>query len=199
MYRSRTIQIDNVRYEKKYSDIRPDIIIESQGKELLVEIKVTHGIDYVKWQKIKRLNISCIEIDVKKLVELLFNNNDYFLTNDDFKIELTKGITNKYWIYNAKRERINYELKNSYAKKIKIQKLKSNSWEFDDFDYVDNCPINKRKWNGGWKKGKSYAKVRKDCEKCIYFLGDDLINVFCVGHLGLENGNKLKGIINKLT
>lgn len=198
IYHSRTIKIDNVRYEKKYSDIRPDIIIESQGRELLVEIKVTHGIDYDKYQKIKRLNISCFEIDVKNLVNWLFDKNDYFLKDEIFKNELLSGIEQKYWIYNTKKDRINYILKRNYSKKFKIQELDSKSWEFSSFSYINNCPIGIRKWKSGYKEGKSYAKVKDDCKKCMYFLDNDLLNVYCVGHLGIEKGNKLRKIIREI-
>lgn len=31
---------------------------------------------------------------------------------------------------------------------------------------VDNCPLNKRVWKSGSKKGQSYACVFDDCYKC---------------------------------
>lgn len=55
---------DSVVVEKKVDDIIPDLILYSNGFPLLVEIKVTHGIDEIKLEKIEQINIPLIEISI---------------------------------------------------------------------------------------------------------------------------------------
>ena len=59
----REINIDRVELEKRYNDIIPDIVIFAGGRQFFVEIFVTHCIDDVKLEKLKKANISTIEID----------------------------------------------------------------------------------------------------------------------------------------
>ena len=49
--------------EKDLGGIRPDIIIESSGHKLLIEVLVTHAVDDEKRNKIRDMGISCIEVD----------------------------------------------------------------------------------------------------------------------------------------
>lgn len=53
---------ESVVLEKRVDDIIPDVILYSNGFPLLIEIKVTHGIDEVKLDKIAMINIPLIEI-----------------------------------------------------------------------------------------------------------------------------------------
>ena len=46
--------------EQRYGNIVPDIVLVSNGKELFIEIFVTHRIDEVKLEKLKQANISTI-------------------------------------------------------------------------------------------------------------------------------------------
>lgn len=53
--------------EKRLDSIVPDIcLIADNGTKLIVEVAVTHFCDDVKIEKIKHLNISCVEIDLSK-------------------------------------------------------------------------------------------------------------------------------------
>lgn len=54
--------------EKQLQNIIPDVqIINELGEMWLVEILVTHTVDEVKLEKIKRLNLNCLEIDLSKV------------------------------------------------------------------------------------------------------------------------------------
>ncbi len=191
IYGETSIPIDNVKLECRIDDIIPDVIIESKGKELLVEIKVSHGIGHEKFQKINRLNISTLEIDVRRIVANSFRDNNYFLKSKDFKNALINGIDNKYWIYNWEKERIKQLMIEEKSKTLPI-KLLDTSWKFEDLYYIDNCPIEKRTWNSGFKEGEPYANYNEDCRKCNYFLGQCEQNkpihskngaIYCIGHL----------------
>lgn len=210
IYGETIIPIDSIKLEKRIDKIIPDIIIESRGKKLIVEIKVSHGIDYFKYQKIKRLNISTIEIDAREIVTSLFLKKDYYLKSKDFEDALVEGIQKKYWIYNTEKERLKKILKEKHSERLTIKLLKSNSWEFSDLIYVDYCPINKRTWKSGIGEGESYAKLEDDCYRCNYYLGKDWMElkgvktgisfgkqeaIYCIGHLATKNEYKISGII----
>jgi predicted RNA-binding Zn-ribbon protein involved in translation (DUF1610 family) len=210
IYGETTIPVDNVRLEKKIDNIIPDIVIESKGRELIVEIKVSHGIDYNKYLKIKKLNIPTIEIDAREVVSSLFSEKNYFLKSDEFEDTIVNGIKNKYWIYNTEKERLKNIFKNNYAERFTIETLKSENSQFSDLIYIDYCPIIKRTWNSGFKKGESYAKLQEDCRNCNYYLGEDMreirgaktgilienkMAIYCIGHLSSKTDYEIDGII----
>ena len=126
------IQFDKVYLEKHINDIIPDLIIEFQGKKLLIEIAVTHFIDEVKKQKIQHLNISTLEINLSKINKQI--------TFEFLKKILIEDVENKTWIYNTKNE-------------LFLKKLKSLGKVLERVHrglaiHIDYCPINSRVWKG---------------------------------------------------
>ena len=84
---SRVITFDDVILEKTYhsEDInrRPDCIgikCDKYGnnREIWIEIKVTHEIDQLKMQDIKKQNITCIEIDLSELLETNYTADNIY-------------------------------------------------------------------------------------------------------------------------
>lgn len=146
----RIINVFNVILEKKINDIIPDILLETDIGQLIVEIYVTHEIDIEKKRKIKRLDIPTIEINLSK-----FDRN---ITKEVLCKELLFDNSNKDWIYNGKRE-ITYKkfLDSAEWKLIIVRNYAS---------HVDYCPIKKRMW-----KGKPYANFLDDCYECDFFVG----------------------------
>jgi len=63
----KSVQVDDVQLEKRQGEIIPDVIVKIQGKELLVEIKVTHGIDDKKKAYIRRNKLYVVEYDFSKI------------------------------------------------------------------------------------------------------------------------------------
>jgi competence CoiA-like predicted nuclease len=165
------ISIDNVKLEHRLDDIIPDIIIESNGKELLVEIAVTHEICFPKTRTIEEKGISTIEIYAKDLFESLYRKGDIFIKDTAFQDELINGTSYKRWIYNAKLNRIIKKLKDNYAIKYERKTIKFDNYEY--LNFIDSCPANKRFWKSGFNKGKSYAKIDEDCTHCEYCVGMD--------------------------
>ncbi|MDO8178407.1 MAG: competence protein CoiA family protein [Undibacterium sp.] len=92
---SMELQIDSVEIEKRVASVRPDILINVQGKEYLIEIFVTHKCDEEKISKLKEIGLSSIEIDLSKfklnkvsdLEQVLFFENDLKTWLFDSKIE----------------------------------------------------------------------------------------------------------------
>ena len=64
--KSRYISLDRVTLEPPLQGFVPDVVIEHEGYRLILEIKVTHGVDESKLAKIKSAGISALEIDLSR-------------------------------------------------------------------------------------------------------------------------------------
>jgi hypothetical protein len=62
-----TYSLDRVEVEKSINDFRPDLIGYVNGTPLIIEVAVTHFVDDEKAEKIKKADISAIEIDLSHL------------------------------------------------------------------------------------------------------------------------------------
>lgn len=58
---------EQIDLEKRYSQIRPDLIATWKDRLLLIEIRVTHAVDFRKREWLQQNRLSCIEIDLRKL------------------------------------------------------------------------------------------------------------------------------------
>ncbi|MDG6777686.1 hypothetical protein QCB44_03095 [Thiomicrorhabdus sp. zzn3] len=72
--------VNSVRVEKWLGGIRPDLIVKIEDREHLVEIANTHFVDESKLEKIIKLDIPTIEINVKDLPEITYGAMRTFLT-----------------------------------------------------------------------------------------------------------------------
>lgn len=177
--------------EKRLGGIIPDIIIESKGKKLLVEIVVSHRVDENKIKKIAAGNFATVVFYAKYLVEDLYLKKDFRLTNKSFQKEITDGTKYKFWLFNPKLEKIKSRLRDKFAVK---KLIKSFEGGYDFFHYVENCPLQIKTWRGGRNVGKSYAKT-SDCYKCRFNVQNEyehfMNDINCIGHL--ENDlNRIK-------
>lgn len=110
VHKGTRIEFEKVWVEAALGEIIPDVILEVQNRKLLVEIKVTHGVDKEKFAKIEALDISTIEFD--------FSASDRAITKEELKTALVgnympRGIGGGRWIYHTKlkaaREQANRE------------------------------------------------------------------------------------------
>jgi hypothetical protein len=99
------IYFDSVALERRVGNIIPDIIAYINGKQLMIEITVTHRINDIKREKIKKLGISALEIDLSGI--------DY-LDPEQLQYEVLSGINCKRWIYNIVIEKEKEKLKKQY-------------------------------------------------------------------------------------
>lgn len=60
-------QFEDVRLEKRFGDIVPDVIVRAGSRELLVEVFVTHRSDDTKIKKIRASAVSAMEVDLSAL------------------------------------------------------------------------------------------------------------------------------------
>lgn len=92
--KSKKIIFERVEVEKVIDDIKPDIVLYSGDKKLLVEVKVTHPIDYYKKEKIIKKDLSTIEIDLSGV-------DFYNFDKEAVEKEILYGVSNKFWIHNS--------------------------------------------------------------------------------------------------
>lgn len=89
---------DRVMFEKRVSEVIPDIIVHDKNNTpLFIEIKVTHGIDDIKMEKIKKMNISTLEIDLSK---------GHITSYNEMLECLTTHSHVRSWIYNKEAEKV---------------------------------------------------------------------------------------------
>jgi len=148
-------EIDSIKLEKRLGNIIPDLILQIQGRPLLVEIFVTHKIDEEKKTKIRKLGISTIEIDLSRC-----SRN---LNRLDLEETVVHEIENKRWILNVRVDLKHKDLIRKSKRKEIIFRKPGHPTTL----YVDLCPLSKNIW-----KGRTYAHLYDDCfccEHCKHF------------------------------
>ena len=95
---STVVDCEKVILEKKISDFVPDVMVQIQGRMLLIEVAVTHFIDDEKLCKIKQLGIPVIEIDLSDI-----HNSEW--NREDVKRIIVDDIDKKTWIYNPLKDK----------------------------------------------------------------------------------------------
>lgn len=123
LHTARYINITGVKLEHKLEGIIPDVLLSVNGNELIVEIKVTHGIDDIKLEKIRKLGISAIEIDLSK--------KNKFVEKDELESMIIDELQNKRWVYNKKAENEKIKLLEK-TRKIRVHSKRKVVWD---------CPV----------------------------------------------------------
>jgi len=117
------VPIDSVETEKKIGTIVPDIVINTSGHRLLVEIFVTHSVDSEKLKIIRELGISTVEIDLSSAVTC-----DDLLSVEN---EIINEVSSKRWLFSNKAD----EIKKRIEKRKSAQKTNPQSNEIDFPDH----------------------------------------------------------------
>ena len=156
--------IDRVELESKTGSIVPDIILYSGDEKIFVEIFVTHKIDEYKYQKIKELNISTLEIDLSN-----YRNS---ITMNELEEMLIGNSKNKHWVYHSKEE--------SYKQAIYQFAKKRRLYEDDDFFeelFTRGCPLRIT------KRSRYYCAIPEYCYDCKFCIerNDEAKYIFCTG------------------
>lgn len=158
---SKEITIDKVVLEKQFNDIVPDVVVYSGKKKFFVEIYVTHKIDDAKLKKLKKLNVSTIEID--------FSKKKDNITTQELTDILLNDSSEKTWKYNSVCQKY---LNAFYAASDKRDKISRGF-----ATHVDDCPIKQRMYHG-----KPYANFIDDCLYCDYCISyEDEDTMLCSG------------------
>jgi len=206
IFEETVIPIDNVTLETRMGEIIPDIVIESKGKNLLIEIVVSNPVGWTKTQRIKSESLPTIEIYAKYILETLYANKNFGLRDNLYQEELINGTKYKRWLHNPKINTIKRKLQDNYAEEKIVKSFKSK--EIGYYNYVEDCTLEKRAWKSGRNIGKSYASIDSDCNSCDYCLSiaykhiphKRLVNyeysipekVYCLGYLKNDFRNLIK-------
>ena len=159
------IPIDRVELEKHFGSIVPDVVVYSKGKRLFVEIFVTHKVDDEKLEKIKKANISTIEIDLRK--------NREIITVDELSKLLLSNAENKKWLHNAyANDRLESIYKSLERKKVSL---------LAGAKVGVNCPIPKEE-----RIDLKNIALQWCCIKCKYCWYYDEAEVLCGGKYRLS-------------
>jgi hypothetical protein len=134
------IKFDKIHVEKYDNGIKPDLLCEVEGKQIHVEIAVTHFIDKKKEEKIKKNNAISLEIDLSaiereidrdSLKDLLIDNikhmkwhNNKSISNAKFDTEKNKNLIQKFIFENSTVQKV-------YGKAKRIYKCPIMSKELD--------------------------------------------------------------------
>lgn len=120
IHEERRVRLDAVFLEKSIGDMRPDIIAVESGKEILIEIAVTHFVDEVKLELVKGKGCRAIEIDASSLKKsldfaaleiLLFGvpNKTTWLFHPEIESEYQECLINE--IANRKQEELDKQVR----------------------------------------------------------------------------------------
>lgn len=138
------ISADDILVEESLQGIRPDIILEREGRQLLVEIRVSHETDVEKRKEIRRRKQPCIEIDLSK-------------TPRDISLPELEGLVvgdgpkpaPRRWLSCPKGERKDVSRregrKREFSRRVKDARSKLEvRWPYGGIgsDVVDHCPLN---------------------------------------------------------
>lgn len=169
---SKEIQVNKVELERRFGDVIPDIVVYAGGKQLFVEIYVTHRIDDEKLAKLKQADISTIEIDLSKKTSIT--------SVAELEALLLGESEAKKWKYNSVA---NCYL-NAFYKAADRREIVSRGCALQ----VDHCPIRSRVW-----RGKPYANYIDDCIYCKYCISSSSDGaLLCSGRQRISTVNDFK-------
>ena len=157
----RRYEIESVEVERKLGTIIPDVVVRVGGRTLLVEVKVTHGVDDEKLKKIRELGLSCVEIDLSDV--------ERDLSRESLKKVIIDDTARKRWVHNVRAH--------EERKKVLSEATLLEAAERGLTVQADGCPIPARVWNG-----YPYANMMDDCTGCEHrvVLSPD-VGVICDG------------------
>ena len=144
---SKEIEIERVALEQRFRDVIPDVVIYAGGRQLFLEVYVTHAIDDIKLEKLKKSDISTIEIDLSK--------KEHSTSLEELQSILLDNSEEKKWVYNS--------IANKYLGYFHAAADQRDIILRGSAFHIDNCPIKVRTW-----RGKPYANFIDDCHGCKY-------------------------------
>lgn len=145
----RKYQLDSVVTEMHVGQIVPDVIAYIKGRQLFIEIRVTHPVDDQKRDRIRALGAYAMEIDLSTTPRA-------FMPAELEPLIIESG-ANKTWLHHARVERERARML-SEGRRLRIV-------ERGCALHVDGCPITSRLWNG-----HPFANVTDDCAQCEHCL-----------------------------
>ncbi len=185
LFPAQLIRFDNVRVEQHFGGIVPDLLLEAGSRRLLLEIAATHPAPEKKLKRLQQLGLPALEIDVLHIANV----------PSGFDSDLIHGLAHKRWLFHPKKQGVEYRLRREAAARPVRHRYFKGRHSF----IVPGCPLYKRRWQSGFRKGQGYASLWQDCLYCsrcleiIYKLEtvgyratpQEPRQVLCWGHLPL--------------
>lgn len=179
---SKLLPVDSVVLETALGDIVPDVIVVIGDRKLLIEIKVTHGIDAAKLERIRSIGLSCIEVDLSKLKGEI--------TKECLAENLLANSSCAKWIFNALVERY----KTTFLGLVSEIPLERHGYAL----HAMGCPMEVKTWHG-----KRYANVIDHCSSCkhyfdmVYDNEGEAVSIRCSAALGYYTLQEFKNAQTK--
>lgn len=163
------INIEHVKCEVSLDNVKPDLIIESDGLKYFIEIYVTHKVDEIKLEKLKTKNIPTLEINLSKI-------NTNISPKDLENIIFSETDNRKYWVFNPIIQQKQDEISEHYQE---LKRIKTEKYGLPINEHLEplQCPIgNNKAYFDHWGK---LVKGHRCCFDCEHFLGYDDDVVYC--------------------
>ncbi len=172
------VEPGKVRSEQKLGNRIPDIIIDAHGKQLVVEIFVTHAVDEEKLNDLEGEGVSVVEVDLRELANV---------TKDELTKILCEEPYHKTWLYNSKMEQIQLGIEewegHPSDDKIAIYATKPSLFQNKTLD-LDQISLKEYQKNKSEEmiildcprrlqySEKGFFALSSDCESCPFYGGD---------------------------
>lgn len=160
--KSACFSFDDVRLEQTLDNTIPDLVIDKEGRQLAIEIRVTHEVEEEKTAHLSNKGISILEIDL--------SDESRLLSMTDLRERVVTGIDSKEWIYNHRASRYRDRLIQSARRKMILETGMDM--------HVNECPAQYRE-----EEGEYYALVIDDCwhcRHCVHHNREEGV-IFCNG------------------
>ena len=95
--------------------IKPDALLSFNGKSCAVEILVTHSVDGLKEDKVKKIDLPMFEIDLSNFIQLIPAEKDIIQA-------VLNTESNRKWIHNPKRNARLLQLQDAFKNQLNIIK-----------------------------------------------------------------------------
>ncbi|MBK8427604.1 MAG: hypothetical protein IPL27_17255 [Lewinellaceae bacterium] len=163
-------KVTEVIVERRLGDIVPDLLLDFNGQQLLVEIAVTHFVDSEKLAKIKALGISTIEVDLSRFLKEP-------LDFQQLTVILIERVEQKTWVFNAKLGDLLRKKQEELEAAEKRERLEQEE--------------NTRRRREEWEKSQRKEMEEKDQREKFYQVYKKSIVVRRPKNLGSFNGEAL--------
>lgn len=166
--------------ENRYDRVQPDVTVWSPGgRKLAVEIYVTHPVGDEKLDRLRELQMSCVEYNLSNLPR--------DISYEALTRMFADGDLDSLWVYNHRDVELTRQLDRRARTEAIVRPtiIRKNNSGYDIF-HVEPCPVAARN-----PRGKPIGNVNLDCRGCRFCFG-------VIGHRARPTGVKCGGHVAQL-